>query len=327
MSAFGGYRSGIYLREGAHTTQVAIEVKRQFDMGVEDMKAGRYEVARQRVEWVLAQDGDYPGATDLLTSILLLLNTTATPTQAATPTVTSTPDLRSIEELFTQAQQYMAAGDWSNAIDTMLKLRKDAPDFHAIEVDGMLYVALRNRGVEKIKNADLEGGSYDLALAERFTPLDVEARSYRTWSELYITGASFWEVDWPRVIQIFGELRLVAPYLMDLSGWTVTERLRNAYIRYGDQLALAGEWCRAQEQYQAALEITADAQLEPTAGHASDQCSKKSEGGKGTEVPETTPVEETPVVETPVVEPTLETTPTPTQTPPAPTETSETPYP
>jgi tetratricopeptide (TPR) repeat protein len=317
MSAYGGYRSGMNMRTGAKATAVAQEVERQFDMGMQEFETGQYDLARQRFEWVIQQDPEYPKATDMLAKVMVLLNTTATPTQAPTPTLTPTPDLRSIEELYQQTLQFMAASDWNNAIDALLKMRKDAPDFHTIEVDDLLFVALRSRGIDKIKGADLEGGTYDLAQAEQFGPLDIEAKNYRDWAELYITGASFWDVDWPRVIDIFRTLWQIVPYLQDASGWTVTDRLRIGLMRYGDQLALAGEWCQAQAQYEASLEITADPTLQPTAAHAIDQCERKREhGGRATATSETPPEEATPTESLPSGPPPEATqTPTPTPTP------------
>jgi tetratricopeptide (TPR) repeat protein len=316
MSAFGGYRSGMYERSLIESTQMAHLVQEQFNLGVADMEAGRFDLARQRFEWVIQRDPGYPDVTGMLALVLLEQNTTATSTPAPTPTLTPTPDLRSVEELYTQSKQLMLAGDWSAAIDSLLKLRKDAPDMNPIEVDGMMYVALRNRGVEKIKNADLEGGTYDLALAERFGPLDAEARNYRTWSELYVTGASFWEVDWGKAVEYFEQLILTAPYLMDGSGWTSTDRYRISLAKHGDFLANQGLYCEAYERYQASREIREDPALEPTATFMYDQCYAPVE-------PE--PVEETPTP-TPTLEgdlvPTVESTPIPTEepTPSAPTE-------
>ena len=316
MSAFGGYRSGMYERARIESTQLSQLVQEQFNMGVADMEARRYDLARQRFEWVIQQDPGYPNVTEMLALVLLEQNTTATSTPAPTPTLTPTPDQRSVEELYTQSKQLLVSGDWSAAIDSLLKLRKDAPDMHPIEVDGMLYVALRNRGVDKIKNSDLEGGTYDLALAERFGPLDAEARNYRTWSELYVTGASFWEVDWGKAVEYFEQLILTAPYLMDGSGWTSTDRYRISLAKYGDFLATQGMYCEAYERYQASREIREDPVLEPTATFMHEQCFAP---------PEPEPVEETPTP-TPTLEgdivPTLESTPIPTQeaTPEAPTE-------
>lgn len=315
ISAYGGYRTGIEQRTSFGATQVAQEVGSQFTLALQDAEAKRFDLARQRLEWVIQNDPDYPGAIEKLSEVLLALNTTATPTVAPTPTLTPTPDLRSVEELYSQGKQLLAAGEWSQAIDTLLKLRKDAPDLHTVEVDGLLYVALRNRGVQKIKSADLEGGTYDLALAERFGPLDIEARNWRDWSEWYITGASFWEVDWPQVINYFSQLVQVVPNLMDGSGWTTSDRYREALQKYGDQLAASGEWCLAQEQYDLAQEFRSDPNLQPTASYAAEQCAAPDEddsSGLQTETPTPTP-------------PSGENTPTPpsgevTPTPPSATE-------
>jgi tetratricopeptide (TPR) repeat protein len=277
MAAYGGYRSGMNQRNNAQSTQVSQQVKEQFDLGVKDLEADNLDMARQRFEWVIRQYPNYPGITDKLAEVELLQNITASPTPVPTPTVTPTPDLRSVEELYTQAQQAMQGGDWTNAIDTLLKLRKDAPTIHAVEVDGMLFMALRNRGVDKIKGSDLEGGTYDLALAERFGPLDAEATSWRSWAELYVTGASFWDVDWPQAIEYFLQVADMAPNLMDASGWTSETRLTTAYMKYGDLLGASGDWCAAQEQYKLAVDRGSNATFEATATYGADKCSSKEE--------------------------------------------------
>jgi tetratricopeptide (TPR) repeat protein len=319
-SAYGGYLSGINQRTSFEATQVSQEVARQFQLGLEDLDAGRYEVARQRFEYVIKLDPGYPGVTDQLAAVLLELNTTATPTTVPTPTLTPTVDLRGAEELFSQAQLFLADEKWTEAIETLLKLRKDEPSYQAVEVDSMLYVALRNRGVHRILNeADLEGGTYDLALAERFGPLDVEARNMRSWADLYVTGASFWGLDWGQSVFFFGQLIPVAPNLRDSSNLTATERYRVASIEYGDLLAEEGEWCLALEQYEAALNLGSDPEVEEAADSVAKECSESSEEDQDEEEQPTEetppPVEATPSPppqETPTPEPTGEPYPAPT---------------
>ena len=301
-SAFGGYRSGIFQRTSLEATQVALQVDEQFQLGLQDLEAGNYEVARQRFEYVIQLDPGHPGVTEKLAEVLLELNTTATPTPVPTPTLTPTIDLRGAEELFSQAQLLLADKKWSEAIDTLLQLRKEEPDYQPIKVDAMLYVALRNRGADKILNqADLEGGTYDLALAERFGPLDVEASNYRTWADLYVTGASFWELDWGQASNYFGQLLLVAPNLRDSSNMTVTERFRIAAIKYGDLLAENGDWCQAQEQYEAALNFGSDPAVEPTASWVTRECAEASEPEQREEEP--TPAPEPQITPSPGVTP------------------------
>jgi tetratricopeptide (TPR) repeat protein len=273
LSIFAGYRSAIEERTNHQATQVAGEALAQFALALQDLETNNYDLARQRLEYIIQLNPGYPGASDKLAEVLLQLRITATPTTAPTPSLTPTPDLRGRDELYNQAQLALLGGDWDNAIDTLLTLRKKFPDFLAIKVDGMLFVALRNRGVDKIaRHADLEGGTYDLTLAERFGPLDGEAKNWRDWAELYIRGASFWDVDWNQAVFFFSQLALTAPNLVDGSGWTALERYYLALLGYGDWLVLRGEWCLAQEQFRIAQELKPDPQVEPTAAYVDEQC-------------------------------------------------------
>jgi tetratricopeptide (TPR) repeat protein len=271
--AYSGYRSGLGQRLDQERALKAQEVKKQFDLGIRDYEAGLYDIARQRFEYVIDVDPNYPGVTDYLAETLLAINVTATPTPVPTPTLTPTPDLRAAEDLFFQAQQLLAEENWDETLETLDALRKKEPTMEAIAVDGMYYVALRSRGIEKIsQEGNLEGGMYDLARAELFGPLDRDADSWRTWARLYVSGARFWDVNWPQVIATFNELVLAAPNLHDSGGWTASERLRQAYFRYGDLLASGGDWCNAQLQYEAGLLAGADPVLEPTAVEAAQNC-------------------------------------------------------
>jgi tetratricopeptide (TPR) repeat protein len=321
-SAVSGYFSGINERTNFEVTQVAMQVEEQYQLGLEDMQAKRYELARQRFEYVIKLDPNYPGVTEQLAMVLLEINTTATPTLVPTPTLTPTPDMRGAGELYSQSQLLLADGKWTEAIDTLLKLRKDEPDYQTIKVDSMLYVALRNRGVDRIlREGDLEGGTYDLALAEKFGPLDVEASNMRTWADLYKTGASFWGLDWGQSAYYFGQIIIVAPNLRDNTNMTAAERFRIATIKYGDFLAANKEWCLAQEQYEAAFSLGSDPSVEPTADWVTKRCTNSKNDNQNNQPPppppESTPTQEVVPSESPSVEP-PPTQPPPTQ--PAPTQ-------
>jgi tetratricopeptide (TPR) repeat protein len=276
ISAFGGYQSGITVRQQAESTQLAGAVQQQYELGVQDLEAGNYYRARQRLEYVINLNPDYPGAAEKLAAVLYELNTTATPTLVPTPTLTPTPDTRGEQELFDQGQEYLRNSEWDNAIETLLTLRKASPDFFAVQVDGMLFVALRNRGKDKILlEQDLEGGIYDLTLAERFGVLDAEADGLLSWTRLYITGASFWEIDWGQAAYYFGQVAPHLPNLMDKSGYTAGERYRIALIEYGYYLAEQKQWCKSYEQFQIALSLAYDAQTEQDMNTTADRCAKQ----------------------------------------------------
>jgi tetratricopeptide (TPR) repeat protein len=324
FSGYSGYLSAIDLRLGYESTQVSEEAQRQFDLGIQDMQAGRYDLARQRFEYVIQLNPNFPGITEVLAQVLQEINTTATPTIAPTPTLTPTPDLRGQEELYLSAREAMAGADWTTAIDTLLTLRKRFPNYLTVKIDGLLYMALRNRGVQKISLlSELEGGTYDLALAEGFGPLDVEARNWRDWAVLYTRGASFWDVDWQQAVFYFSQLAQIAPNLMDASRLTAVERYALALIGYGDWLSRQELWCEAQEQYQLSFNLRGNPGVEPTASHVAEQCANPQlSGGTEGEVTLTPTLVPTPGGEvTPTNPPPQEATPTPTQPPPEPTST------
>ncbi|NPV77040.1 MAG: hypothetical protein HPY59_11775 [Anaerolineae bacterium] len=276
VGAFMGYQVAIKARLARQSDQMALLTTTQFQLGVQDLEAKRYNVARQRFEYVIQLDPNFPGAKEKLAETMMAIAMVATSTPVMTPTiaVTPTPDLRGAEELFNTAQQYLRERNWAAAFDTLEALRTEDATYRSIEVDGMYYIVLRYRGVDKIiLDGNLEGGMYDLALTERFGPLDKEADSFRTWARLYLTGASFWGVDWQRVVEAFMQIYPSLPNLRDGSGYTAAERFRIASIHYGDQLAAAEDYCGARDQYLNALAIAQDNNLAPTATAVQFICS------------------------------------------------------
>ena len=336
--ALAGYKSGSQAQKAAGVELAKISLQEQYDLGVQDLAAGRYEVARQRFEYIVAHDPSFPGITEKLAEAMTVLYATATPTPpAATGTPTPTRDLRPVEDLFKQALDLFAGQKWTEAIDTLVALRKSDPAFQVARVDGLLFISLRQRGVDKIwKEGNLEGGSYDLALAERFGPLDAQAVSSRELARLYMIGSSFWEVYPEQAVNYFSQVAASAPGLQDASGWTASERYRESLIQYGNQLAAKQDWCNAQRQYEIALSLRPDANLEATTRDVATKCSPPTSTiPSTTDTPTATipsdlsPTPTQPLVSTatntlPVIPPTE--TPTPpivptTEAPPPPTDT------
>ncbi len=73
-SAYAGYQSGITNRTQAEATQIALQVREQFELGLQDMQARRYDLARQRFEYVIQYEPGYPGVTEKLAEVLVSLN-------------------------------------------------------------------------------------------------------------------------------------------------------------------------------------------------------------------------------------------------------------
>ncbi len=306
IGIYSGYRSGIGVRLVAQETAIAPQVEQAFQLGVEALENSQYEIAIQQFQFVIEHNPGYPGIQEKYTEALLGLSILATPSVVPSPTVSPTPDLRGEEEIFTSAREKLNAGDWSGAIETLDTLRKLNISYRTVEVDGMYYIALRNRGVSKISNVDctqvnLEGGMYDLTLASRFGPLDNEATNLYEWSRYYIIGASFWGVDWYQTIYWFGQLMdLGLTSLADSSCMTVMQRFRDAHLELANLYLLSGDWCTAND-YMAVYVSYPSVRLEevqPTASFVYEQCQIF---GTVTPTPEVT------------LEPTTDVTPTPTE--------------
>jgi tetratricopeptide (TPR) repeat protein len=277
IGAWVGYEDGVQSGFELATLAAPDQVREQYQLAIQDYEYGRYDLARQRFVYVLTQaPGEYPEAAGYIEGLEAALETTATFTPTVvtpTLTLTPTPDTRQEEAIFASAKSLIAAGDWTAAIETLIALRNKNLTYRVYEVDDMLYAALRNRGEDKIlRQGDLEGGIYDLSLAEKFGPLDYQAVVYRDWARLYLTALGFWEAYPAQAVYYFGQIAAAAPGLQDSVGWTAGWRYRMSLIHYGDQLASEGKWCEAEAQYQASMDLRQQDGLRPTLMYASNRC-------------------------------------------------------
>lgn len=281
LGAFLGYQSGLQSRVAFQNSQIASAAATQFQLGLDDMANGRFQMARGRFEYVISLDPNFPGVKEKLTQVLLTLAPTSIPTPSATPTAvfTPTPDTRGEQELLKQIQENLADKKWDAAIVAIESLRTKNLGYETIAVDGYYYVALRNRGVDKIlRQGELEGGMYDLALVERFGPLDRDAESYRVWSRYYITGASFWQVDWEKATYYFGLVAPFLPNLRDSSNVFAIDRYRQAATGYAEKLIDDGDPCKASELLSKVLVNNyRNAKAEELAKRAGEECNPPTE--------------------------------------------------
>jgi hypothetical protein len=291
--AFAGYQSGMQSLELTATLSSKASVAEQFTLAVQDIAEGRLEVANRRLEFVISQDPAYPGAAEKLAEVMVVLYATATPTQLPpTITPTTTRDPRPVEEMFQHALSLAHEQKWTEALDLLVSLRKEDLAYQTAKVDGLMFISLRMRGFEKIwKFGDLNAGIYDLVLASKFGPLDTQANSARDLARLYLIGSSFWEVDPAQAITYFSQVAAAAPGLQDTSGWTASARYREVLIQYGDKLAASQDWCAAQQQYELALSMGADAALQEKTRNVSLQCTPPTGTAAPTaEIPTETPI-------------------------------------
>jgi len=272
IASWFGYQEGVRIRLGNQAGQVALQAATQFQMGVQNQADGLLDLAQQRFEYVISLDPNFPGAQQKLGEVLMARQITIIPTEVPTPTLTPTPDMRGEQDLFAQIVQFLRDSKWTSAITTINALRAKNLGYRTVDVDGLYYIALRGEGLVKITNGDLEGGIYDMTLVERFGPLDNFAAGLRTWARLYLNGASFWDVDWEKVLNYFVDIYAAVPNLRDGSGMTAAERYRIALYKYGDQVAASGDYCKAQKYYQQSLAIGNSSTVAPKATESAHNC-------------------------------------------------------
>ena len=293
LAVLGGYRSGISIRQQNQSSVMMQQLGEQFQYALVDKEFGRYEIAKQRLEFIIQNDPTFPGAADELTKVLVLMNV---PTPTPTASLTPTPDFTGAEQAFARAQQLIAAQDWPGAIGALDEMRKLDPNYQTSLVDGMYYFALRNHGVNLINQGNLEGGIYQILLAERFGPLDRDAKGLREGARVYIIGASFWELDWGQALSYFDQVYRGWSGLWD-GTMTASERYRVASMRYGDELLAKGDYCEAYTQYDNAQQVGA---LDKEAAKGFKEASEICFPAKETPTPTETPTLGPPPTDTPI---------------------------
>jgi len=326
VSGLLGWSQGNFERNRTVDAQTREYLLEQYTLAQQDFNEGRYDLSRQRYEHIFGYDAAFLDVADRWLEVMVIMSGTATPApEIIEITPTATFDPRPAEELFSLAQSLIAAQDWNQAIAVLSSLRSENSTYNFVEVDGMLYLALRNRGIEQISvEGNFEGGLYDFALAEGFGPIDAVAANLRELVRLYLIGNSFW-VAYPDIaVFYYGQVAAVAPNLRDSSGITAFYRYWASLVQYADQLALEENWCEASEQYEIAYNALNNAEIVPTVQYVTELCLLLT--------PSATPTETTTITATfdvtlsPTSTGTLEESPTPTSTP-TPTVSGDTPTP
>lgn len=248
-SAWAGYQAGQAQRLARAQAAEAAELEDQFQRGVADLAAARFRLAASRFQYILQRRPDYPGAAERLAEAQRALQVTAVPTPIPTEPLPAS-DTKNPAEILALAQKLMEKGNWDGVLFELALVRAVAPAHEPLLVDGLIYTALRARGIARIQGDVMEAGITDLDHAARFRPLDEQARSYRAWARLYLAARSFYGLDWPRAIGILRDLYLLAPNFKDTSAL-----LYDGTVSFAAQLAAAGDACQAAEYYAAAQQL------------------------------------------------------------------------
>jgi hypothetical protein len=273
-TAYGGYRAGVQQRAMAAATAVAKEVQLQFRLAAQDMQIGQSGVAAQRLEYVVRMNPDFPGAAQMLAKAREAANGATLHVARSTEAPLPVEERLSPEHLFNLLAGAYQRGEWPQVVQRAAALKATGAQHRSTSVDGMLFVGLRNRGIERIDAGVLEMGLTDLEHAEQIMDLDNVALQRRRWAALYLSGMTFWELNWQLAIDNLSVLYQIAPNFRD-----ARSQLRKAHIAYGEALLQAEDSCLGGEQFAAALLIETDERTEQQLAAAEKACAQLAPGG------------------------------------------------
>lgn len=223
------------------------------------LQEGQYELAIAELELVLRINPNHPQARAKLDEAYRRLE--------VEPTATPMYQQETKEAILAAMQEAHEKGDWPRLIEQADRLLALDDSFHREEVDRLLYDAFYQMGLALVEQDRFsEALSYfDHALLLR--PEDAQAKRAKEMASLYVEGLGAWGADWERAIEHLAEL-----YQRDPNYKDVRAKLWQAYAAYGDALAEKGEWCRAKQAYQAALNVEPAPAVVEKAQKASQRC-------------------------------------------------------
>ncbi len=135
IGALLGVPKGINDRVNMAETQTAPKIQSQLESAKLDLEEGRFQVALDRLDWILEEMSAYLNEDQteevgqLYSQALLKVSTSGSPTPFPSPTATisantPTPDFRDENELFELAQEQIKNESWDEAVTTLEALRQ-----------------------------------------------------------------------------------------------------------------------------------------------------------------------------------------------------------
>jgi serine/threonine-protein kinase len=242
--------------------RLAQEADKYFQQGLDDLAADRLELAEADFAYVLQIDLDYPNAAQYLNEVRQMRADRER--VVPTPTTSLADAIRSV---FDTAQQAYAAEDWPTAIARLTQVRGLDPAFEAQAVADMLFNASYTYGLQLLEQDRLEEGLFHLEQAAALRPLDENATLQAEYAKLYLDALGYWNVNWERAIERFGELFNLAPGYKD-----TFDRYVRAYILYADSYVARADYCPAQPLYQQAHALRPDPGVQTKLDDAAAQC-------------------------------------------------------
>ncbi len=298
---------GIYdgLRDRALENQrIAQE---HYNVGLSHLAQGDYELAIAEFKLALRHDSSLRDARAQLRVAEELVKAQSRPT--------SETRLDAVELLYRQAVAHYESGNLEQAVAVLDELRGLDSEYQRQNVETMLATAHHQLGLNAVRQDRLDEAIGHFELVLTLKPGDTAAQEQINLAHLYKAALSYWGRDWGATVQALKGLYALAPGYKD-----VQARLHDAYTFYAQTFADQGDWCRAANEYAAAVQVLP---LETTVDSRDDaamRCQATAEAPPPTPTRRATPTATRSVGgASPTAETTTATqaTPTPTATPQA----------
>lgn len=211
-------------------------------LGLGYLEAQDYELAIAEFELALRYNSNLYDAETKLQEAKELAKAVATPT--------SETRQDAARSLYMQAIAHYEDGKLAEAVTALEELRGLDADYQRENVETMLTTAHYQLGVNAVREDHLDEaiGHFEAVLAIK--PEDEDAQEQLNLADLYTAALSYWDRDWAATIQALNGLYALAPDYKD-----VELRLHDAQVFHAQTFAEEGDWCRASQEYAAAVSI------------------------------------------------------------------------
>ncbi|MFN2291795.1 MAG: hypothetical protein ACK2UC_11435 [Anaerolineae bacterium] len=213
-----------------------------YALGLQYYEAGNFELAVAEFDLALRHDANLRDARSYLQEARETVQAEATPT--------SETRREAVMALYQQAVTHYENGQLAEVVADLENLRGLDSEYQAENVQTMLVTAHQQLGLDAAAEGRIPEATEHFETVLALAPGDEDAQDQLNLIRLYTAALSHWERDWTATIQALKGLRALAPDYAD-----VEMRLHNAYVLSGEDLAEQEDWCRAADQYAAAVEV------------------------------------------------------------------------
>lgn len=293
LASFAGWTEGLRVGQGNATATINADITEQCQRIPQDIASGNMGLVQARFDTLVqftpappCVATHAPAATALYLQSLPSATATLTPSATASPpalgetAIPPTPDAPlsptpitqggfDIDALLVEARAFLSSGNNRAAIETLDAINAVDPQYQKGTVDQLLYQALTTEARRLYRTGTSLAEAILLTnRAEEYG--DVGELNYERYiAELYLQAQIYVDVNFPRAIQQLSQI----VYTQNLPNYlNASSLLNDQFIKYGDALALQGDYCNAQRQYESAFAMVASASVASKRDDATQKC-------------------------------------------------------